>query len=247
MTSRRAYFQQHHPKLYHHYCYHHHHHHLHCFHHHLFTFTTFSSSLYLHLLFILINSTMEQRNRPNHTSQDYFSVEDYFLSTEEHCTGCQEQRPEYDHFHCRVCHSNLKTPVNFKNMNNRLKRHYNRFSIAKKYKGKYYPAHSLRNPSRSTATVFKDLSSEEKTLVREGVIAFCTAVHNLSWKSQACMNSIIQEVVDCNYSSSASKAAAICKGLFGLKTELKLKNELQQVNHIAVAFDSSTNTFIFFP
>ena len=184
---------------------------------------------------------MEPRSRPRHTSQgQYFSVEDYYLGTNKLCTSCEQQRPEYDHFHCLVCHSNLKTPVNFRNMNNRLKRHYSRFSIAKKFNGKYYPAHSLQNPPRSAATAFKDLTSEDKTLVREGILAFCTAVHNLSWKSQACMNNIMQEVVDCNYSSSATKAAAICKGLFGLEAELKLKNELQQVKHIAVAFDSST-------
>ncbi len=54
------------------------------------------------------------------------------------------------------------------------------------------------------------------------------------------MSNIMQQVADCNYSSSASKAAAICKGLFGLEAERKLKSDLQKVDHVAIAFDCST-------
>ena len=50
----------------------------------------------------------------------------------------------------------------------------------------------------------------------------------------------MQQVADCNYSSSACKTAAICKGLFGYEAEEKLKSDLLQVNHIAIAFDSSS-------
>ena len=54
------------------------------------------------------------------------------------------------------------------------------------------------------------------------------------------MNSIMKQVADQNYACSASKAAAIVKGLFGLKAEQKLKTELQEVNYISISFDGST-------
>ncbi len=54
------------------------------------------------------------------------------------------------------------------------------------------------------------------------------------------MSNIIQQIADSNYSSSASKSAAICKGLFGTKAEQELRSDLEKVNHIAIAFDSSS-------
>ena len=54
------------------------------------------------------------------------------------------------------------------------------------------------------------------------------------------MNTIIQQVADPSYASSSSKSAAICKGIFGLEAEKKLKVELQLVDHLAIAFDCST-------
>lgn len=50
----------------------------------------------------------------------------------------------------------------------------------------------------------------------------------------------MKKVVDTSYASSASKTAAIVKGIFGAEAEEKMKGELRHAKHISLSFDTST-------
>lgn len=44
----------------------------------------------------------------------YFNPEDYFLRSFEECSGClqSQERSQEDHYHCLVCHKDLKGSTN---------------------------------------------------------------------------------------------------------------------------------------
>ena len=201
---------------------------------------------------------MASSSRPRKTTEGYFDWECYFLRGEEVCEDCPkaDSRPDNDHFHCRVCHINMKVPSQ-KNTNYKLKEHYLNNVAKDPVRGKVTIPHDLNNPPRPIGTDFASLTSNEKTLVREGtqifllsiclhfcfvlgVLAFHSAAHGHSFKSQACLSNIMSQVVDFNYANSASKTAAIVKGVFAPLAEEKLKQELINANHITISFDGST-------
>lgn len=201
---------------------------------------------------------MATHSRQNKTNQGYFDWEYFYVRGSQECKDCPKssERPEGDHFHCLVCHSNKKVPRRDK-IGNELKKHYIKYSEEGSARRKSAILHDLTNPPRQVGTDFESLTANEKTLVREGkhlfvlfhslirfkslgIFAFHGAVHGQSFNSQVCLSELMSKVVDPNYANSASKSAAINKGVFAQLAQEKLQEELDGVRHVTVSFDCST-------
>ena len=97
-------------------------------------------------------------------NEGYFDWEYFYLPMEEDCLNCPvDTRPKHPHFHCRICHLNLKYQTKQNKISYQLKKHYKNNSTN---------GHDLSNPPRQVGADFDSLTSNEKTLVREGVILF---------------------------------------------------------------------------
>lgn len=94
-----------------------------------------------------------------------FDHRQFFLDSLEECKSCKLPRPAHTHYHCMICHSNIKEPKSRNNINNCLKNHFIRKGL-----NEYPVVHDLTRPSRPVKPVnaFQDLTVEDKCLVREG-------------------------------------------------------------------------------
>lgn len=107
--------------------------------------------------------------RSRKTDYGYFDWE-YFYVREDECEDCPKAGKRFDsaHFHCRVCHHNVKVPrrdcFSFA-----LKKHYINNPAKAPVRGKQTIAHDLHNPPRPVGTEFSSLTTSEKTLVLEGM------------------------------------------------------------------------------
>lgn len=196
--------------------------------------------------------------RPRNTATGYFDWEYYYIRGGEECEICtnRKPRPEYDHFHCRTCHINLEIP-SAGNIGHKLKLHYRNNPEKDPVRGKVTVAHDLLNPPRQVGTTFESLTAHEKTLVREGtknyfpifglftfmisgIISFHGSVHGNSFRSHNCLTHIIRQVIDPQFSNTATKTAAIDKGVFAKLAKDKLRNDLNAANFLTIGFDGST-------
>lgn len=82
-------------------------------------------------------------------------------------------------------------------------------------------------------------TKQDQTDVQEGIISFHTAKYEISFKSQHCFNKIAQKCLAQEYRCSSTKMAV---NVFGEKTKLELRKELEQIEYIGIAYSASRLT-----
>ena len=135
-------------------------------------------------------STMSIRSGASSVDGTPFKWKNYFLDVHEVCEECikdtsRKARPQAPYFHCLVCHKDYQPnkkqnkELSLNNMPIKqsakigpyLKEHYTRKFKKESSPSKAGPKHDLTNPPRIfRPTCFEDLTCEEKTLVREGIV-----------------------------------------------------------------------------
>lgn len=106
--------------------------------------------------------------RLRRSEKGYFHYEDYYLLEWEVCMDCSNDRPSHDHYHCLCCHKNITQPKRLSDTNWKLKKHYAKDG-AKELKAGKECKHNLSSPPRKYQPIkFKDLTEDDKTVVREG-------------------------------------------------------------------------------